>query len=78
VLWFVSSCVTICQLVFFLASSVLRVCVGVRVPWFVCISCFLGFLWAVKCAVAGSLIATGVWLASRVYVCIHSGKWLCG
>jgi hypothetical protein len=23
----------------FLASSVLRVCVGVRVPWFVCNSC---------------------------------------
>jgi hypothetical protein len=32
--------------------------------------CFLGFLWAVKCAVAGSLIATSVWLASRVYVCV--------
>jgi hypothetical protein len=28
----------------------------------------------VKCAVAGSLIATGVWLASRVYVCMHLGK----
>jgi hypothetical protein len=26
----------------------------------------------------GSLIATGVWLASRVHVCMHPGKWLCG
>jgi hypothetical protein len=39
---------------------------------------FPRFLIAVKCAVAGSLIASGVWLASRVYVCMHSGKWLCG
>jgi hypothetical protein len=27
---------------------------------------------------AGSLIATGVWLASRVYVYMHPDKWLCG
>jgi hypothetical protein len=40
--------------------------------------CFLGFLWAVKCAVAGSLTATGVWLASRVYVCVRPGKLLSG
>jgi hypothetical protein len=40
--------------------------------------CFLGFLSAVKCAVAGSLIATCVWLASRVYVCTRPGKLLCG
>jgi hypothetical protein len=52
--------------------------VGVRVPWFVCNSCVSQVLIAVKCAVAGSLIATGVWLASRVYVCVHPGKWLCG
>jgi hypothetical protein len=36
------------------------------------------FLIAVKFAVDGSLIATGVWLASRVYVCMNPGKWLCG
>jgi hypothetical protein len=40
--------------------------------------CFLGFLSGVKCAVAGSLIATGVWLVSRVYVCVRPGKLLCG
>jgi hypothetical protein len=40
--------------------------------------CFPGFLTAVTCAVAGSLIATSVWLASSVYVCMHPGKWLCG
>jgi hypothetical protein len=40
--------------------------------------CFLGFLWPVNCAVAGSLIATCVWLASRVYVCMRPGKLLCG
>jgi hypothetical protein len=34
---------------------------------------FPRFLCAVKCAVAGSLIATGVWLASRVYVCVRPG-----
>jgi hypothetical protein len=39
--------------VFSLASSVSRVCVSVRVPWFVCNR-------AVKCAVAGALIATSV------------------
>jgi hypothetical protein len=39
---------------------------------------FPRFLRAVKFAVAGSLIATGVWLASRVYVWMHPGKWLCG
>jgi hypothetical protein len=32
----------------------------------------------VKCAVAGSLIATCVWLTSRVYVCVRPGKLLCG
>jgi hypothetical protein len=39
---------------------------------------FPRFLIAVKCAVAGSLIATGVWLASKVYVCVRPGKLLCG
>jgi hypothetical protein len=39
---------------------------------------FPRFLCAVNCAVAVSLIATCVWLASRVYVCMHPGKWLCG
>jgi hypothetical protein len=39
---------------------------------------FLVFLSAVKCAVAGSLIATCVWLASRVYVCMRPGKLVCG
>jgi hypothetical protein len=44
-----------------LASSVSRVYVGVPCA-LVCMQflCFLGFLRAVKCAVAGSLIATGV------------------
>jgi hypothetical protein len=40
--------------------------------------CFLDFLGAVKCAVAGSLIATCVWLASRVCVCVRPGKLVCG
>jgi hypothetical protein len=44
----------------FLASRVSRVCVGVRVPWFVSILVFPRFLCSVKCAVAGSLIATCV------------------
>jgi hypothetical protein len=46
----------------------------------VCIQflCFLGFLSDVMCAVAGSLIAKCVWLASRVYVCVRPGKLLCG
>jgi hypothetical protein len=39
---------------------------------------FPRFLCAVKCAVAGFLIATCVWLASRVYVCVRPGKLLCG
>jgi hypothetical protein len=39
---------------------------------------FPRFLRAVKCAVAGSFVATGVSLASRVYVCVHPGKLLCG
>jgi hypothetical protein len=52
--------------------------VGVRVPWFVCNTCVSQVLIAVKCAVAGSFVATGVRLASRVYVCMHPGKWLCG
>jgi hypothetical protein len=39
---------------------------------------FPRFLCAVKCEVAGSLIATCVSLASRVYVRVHPGKWLCG
>jgi hypothetical protein len=45
---------------FFLASSVPGVC-GCACA-LVCMqySCFLGFLRAVKCAVAGSLIATNV------------------
>jgi hypothetical protein len=34
--------------------------VGVRVPWFVCNSCVYQVLIAVKCAVAGSFVATGV------------------
>jgi hypothetical protein len=64
--------------VFSLASSVSRMCVGVGVPWFVCNSCVSQVLIAVKCAVAGSLIATGVRLASRVYVFMHPGKLHCG
>jgi hypothetical protein len=39
--------------------------------------CFLGFLCAVKCAVAGSLIATCVSLAPRVYVCARPDKLVC-
>jgi hypothetical protein len=39
---------------------------------------FPRFLRAVKCAVARSLIATDVWLASRVHVCMRPGKLLCG
>jgi hypothetical protein len=38
---------------------------------------FPRFSIAVKFAVAGSQITTGVWLASRVYVCMYPGKWLC-
>jgi hypothetical protein len=34
--------------------------VGVRVPWFVCDTCVSKVLIAVKCAVAGSFVATGV------------------
>jgi hypothetical protein len=34
--------------------------VSVRVSWFVCNSCVSQVLIAVKCAVAGSLTATGV------------------
>jgi hypothetical protein len=52
--------------------------VGMRVPWFVCDTCVSQVLIAVKCAVAGLLIATVVCLASSVYVCMHPGKWLCG
>jgi hypothetical protein len=40
--------------------------------------CFLGFLRDVKCAVAESLIATSVRLASRVHVCMCPSKLLCG
>jgi hypothetical protein len=36
------------------------VCVGVRVPWFVCDTCVSQVLIAVKFAVAGSFVATGV------------------
>jgi hypothetical protein len=34
--------------------------VGVRVPWFVCDTCVSQVLIAVKCAVAGSFVDTGV------------------
>jgi hypothetical protein len=40
--------------------------------------CFLGFLCVVICVVAVSLIATSVLLASRIYVCVHPGRLLCG
>jgi hypothetical protein len=40
--------------------------------------CYLGFLCAVICAVAVSLIATCVLLASRVCVCVRQGRLLCG
>jgi hypothetical protein len=39
---------------------------------------FPRFVRAVKCAVAGSLIATSVLLASKVHVCMRPGKLLCG
>jgi hypothetical protein len=64
--------------VFYLASSISRVCVGVRVPWFVCDTCVSQVLIAVKCAVAGSLIATGADLLQGFMLCVHPGKWLCG
>jgi hypothetical protein len=34
--------------------------VGVRVPWFVCDTCVSQVLISVKCALAGSFVATGV------------------
>jgi hypothetical protein len=34
--------------------------VGVHVPWFVCDTCVSQDLIAVKCAVAGSFLATGL------------------
>jgi hypothetical protein len=40
--------------------------------------CFLGFLCVVISAVAVSLIATCVLLASSVYVCVRPGRLLCG
>jgi len=52
--------------------------VGVRVPWFLCDTCFPMFLYAVNCEESGSLIATCTWFASSFYVCMHPGKWLCG
>jgi hypothetical protein len=52
--------------------------VAVLVPLFVCDTCVSQFVISVKCTVAGSLIATGVCLASSVYVCMHPGKWPCG
>jgi hypothetical protein len=60
VFWSVSSCVTNCHLGFSLASSVpgcmwVCVCLGLYA-----ILVFPRFLIAVNCAVAGSLIATGV------------------
>jgi hypothetical protein len=70
--------VTNCHLGFSLASSVSGcgwVCVGLGLY---AILVFPRFSIAVKCAVAGLLIATRVWLALRVYVCMHPGKWLCG
>jgi hypothetical protein len=39
---------------------------------------FPRFLCVVICAVAVTLIATYVLLASRVYVCVHPGRLLCG
>jgi hypothetical protein len=48
----VSGCVCVCVCV--------CVCARARVPWFVCDTCVSQVLIAVKCAVAGSLIATGV------------------
>jgi hypothetical protein len=70
VLWFVSSCVANCHLGFFWLLVFRGVC-GCACA-LVCMQylCFLGFLCAVKCAVAGSLTATCVWLASRVCVCV--------
>jgi hypothetical protein len=46
--------------VFFPGFLCFKVCVGVRVPWFVCNSCVSQVLIAVKCAVAGSFVATDV------------------
>jgi hypothetical protein len=56
------------------------VCVHARTRAKVCMQylCFLGFLCVVIFAVAVSLIATCVLLASRVYVCVHPGRLLCG
>jgi hypothetical protein len=42
--------------------------VCVPVLWFVCDTCVSQVLIVVKCAVAGSFVATGVRLASSVYV----------
>jgi hypothetical protein len=50
-----------------------RACLGLYA-----ILVFPRFLCVVICAVAVSLIATCVLLASRVYVCVHPGRLLCG
>jgi hypothetical protein len=74
VLWSVSSCVTNCHLGFIsLASSVpgcmwVCVCLGLYA-----ILVFPRFLIAVKCAVAGSLIATGV-LTCFKGLCVYAPR----
>jgi hypothetical protein len=50
------------------------VCVRMRLY---AIFVFPRFLCVVICAVAVSLIATCLLLASRVYVCVHPGRLLC-
>jgi hypothetical protein len=53
------------------------VCVCARLGLYA-ILVFPRFLCVVICAVAVSLIATRVLLASRFYVCVRPGRLLCG
>jgi small neutral amino acid transporter SnatA (MarC family) len=57
----------------FLLAACVCVCLGLYA-----ILVFPRFLCVVICAVAVSLIATCVLLASRVYMCVRPGKLLCG
>jgi hypothetical protein len=77
-LWFVSSCVTNCHLCFFwlLVFRGVRARARARLGLYA-ILLSPRFLCVVICAVAVSLIATCVLLASRVYVCVRPGRLLC-
>jgi hypothetical protein len=82
VLWFVSSCVTICRLCFS-GFWCLGVCLCVCARARACLGLYAilvcpRFLCVVICTVAVSPIATCVLLASRVYVCVRPGRLLCG